>query len=300
MKLLLVGGSGFIGKSIIDAFNRGLLKKYNIKKIIILSRNPNILKKLPINLRNISLVRSNIGNIKKLPKFNYVIYLAENSTNKILGRIEQKNQKNNIDNFCSIVKNIKNVNILYCSSGAVNEYLKTKNTLSKYKKNYSKLKLYSENKIASLSKHKIKTSIARSYTFVGSWLPLNGHYAIGNFLYSAYKKKNITIKSNKNIIRSYMYADDMVNWLLTILKNSNQNCPIYNVGSDKKTNIIDVAKIIGKIFNKPVKIIFSKRKKTDNYVPNITKSKKDLKLKINYSLLESINLTINHINEKIN
>jgi len=300
MKLLLVGGTGFIGKSIIDAFNRGHLKKFQIKKIIILSRNPNILKKLPINLKNISLIKSNISKTKKLPKCNYAIYLAENSTNAILRHRDQLKHKNNINNFCSIVKKIKNIKILYCSSGSVYDYLKIKKGLSIYKKNYSKLKLYSENKIISLSKQKIKTSIARSFTFVGPWLPRNAHYAIGNFLQSAYKKKNITVKSNKNIIRSYMYADDMVSWLLTILKNSNHDCPIYNVGSDKKINIINVAKMIGRIFNKPVKITFSNREKTDSYVPNINRSKKDLKLKINYSLLESINLTINHINEKIN
>ena len=39
--------------------------------------------------------------------------------------------------------------------------------------------------------------------------------------------------------------------------------------------------------------------KIDKYVPNIEKTKNELELRINYDLIQSINLTINQINEKI-
>ena len=39
-KLTIIGGSGFFGKSFIDAFNFGLFKKIGIKKLIIICRNP--------------------------------------------------------------------------------------------------------------------------------------------------------------------------------------------------------------------------------------------------------------------
>ena len=39
MTLLIIGGTGFFGKSILDSFARGLLLKYEISKIIILSRS---------------------------------------------------------------------------------------------------------------------------------------------------------------------------------------------------------------------------------------------------------------------
>ncbi len=44
--LTIIGGSGFIGKSYIDAFNKGLFKKYKLKKINIVCRNPIKLKKI--------------------------------------------------------------------------------------------------------------------------------------------------------------------------------------------------------------------------------------------------------------
>jgi len=37
--LLIIGGTGFFGKSILDSFKRGLLSEFNISKIIILARN---------------------------------------------------------------------------------------------------------------------------------------------------------------------------------------------------------------------------------------------------------------------
>ena len=78
MNLLIVGGSGFIGKSFIDGFNRGILKKSNLNKIYILSRKPWILKKCKgLDLRNIKLIKGDINNIKRLPNCNIIIYAAQ-------------------------------------------------------------------------------------------------------------------------------------------------------------------------------------------------------------------------------
>ena len=41
MKLLLAGGTGFIGKSIIDSYVKKKLTKFKIKKIYIISRSGN-------------------------------------------------------------------------------------------------------------------------------------------------------------------------------------------------------------------------------------------------------------------
>ena len=44
-KLLVLGGSGFIGRSILDEFCSGKLKKFEINKLILVSRNITKLKK---------------------------------------------------------------------------------------------------------------------------------------------------------------------------------------------------------------------------------------------------------------
>ena len=43
-----------------------------------------------------------------------------------------------------------------------------------------------------------------------------------------------------------MHSDDLINWLITILRNSSEKCPIYNVGSDEKVSLNKLANLIGK------------------------------------------------------
>ena len=301
--LTIVGGSGFIGKSFIEAFNKGLLKNLKIKKLNIICRKPHFLKKIKnLNLKNIKLIKGDIKKIKSLPRCDIVIYSAETTKIKNYKNKKKitKNHKDSINNFCKIIKNKKKTKVLYISSGAIYNYLSNKINKfsnSKYKNIYSKLKIYSENQIKNLG---IKTSIARCFSFVGPWLPRTEHYAIGNFINDGLNKKFINVKENDTAMRSYMYSDDLVYWLAKIAINSKIKCPIYNVGSDQSISIKHLAVLIGKIFNKPIKSNKNKIKKTDRYIPNINKAKRELNLRINYNLMKSIILTINNLNEKAN
>ena len=304
MNLLIVGGSGFIGRSFIDGFNRGIFKKNNLNKIYILSRKPWILKKCKgLDLRNIKLIKGDISNIKRLPNCNIIIYAAQ-TTNIANYKIKKKLfnlSKKSINNFCSLVKNRKKVKILYLSSGSVYgvQYANVNKVseksicninykVSDYKYIYSKIKLYSENKIANLCKFGLSTSIARCFTLAGPWLPKNSHFAFGNFILDGFKKRNINIKSKYKIVRSYMYSDDLIYWLLKIAVSANQTCPIYNVGSDQAISLVKLAKIVGKIFNQSVKHKKINNNKIEKYVPSIDKAKKELNLKIKYNLKRSI------------
>jgi len=190
--LTIIGGSGFIGKSFIDSFNRGLLKKYLISKVTIICRNKFKTKhNKNLHLKNIKIVYQNICNMKRLPESDLYIYAAE--TTKIIDyknvKKITKDHKTAINNFCKLIKDHPSSKVLYLSSGAVEK--KYQNNLAKtYKKTYSLLKLYSENKIKLLKRNKICSSIARCYTFIGPMLPINEHFAVGNFLRDAkYKKK---------------------------------------------------------------------------------------------------------------
>jgi dTDP-glucose 4,6-dehydratase len=136
-------------------------------------------------------------------------------------------------------------------------------------------------------------AIARCFTFVGEFLPLNSYYIIGNFIKSILEKKNINIYSNYKIYRSYMYADDLVRWLLKILFNSNTKCKIYNVGSDNKVLLRKIADNLAKKYDLQVCSSKIYSDKVDCYVPNVNKAKKNLKLKNNYSSFQAIKKTLN-------
>ena len=72
-KLLILGGSGFIGSSIVDyAIDKKLLNN-KINKIYILSRNKKS-KKINNKYIKINYLRNNILDVKKLPTADYIIY----------------------------------------------------------------------------------------------------------------------------------------------------------------------------------------------------------------------------------
>ena len=95
-----------------------------------------------------------------------------------------------------------------------------------------------------------------------------------------------------------MHANDLSNWLLTILKNSNKLCPIYNIGSDKEIELKKLIKKIASKFGKKTKFKNYTTQKIDYYVPSIDRAQKDLKLKITINLNHSINSTIKNLYDK--
>jgi dTDP-glucose 4,6-dehydratase len=314
--LLLIGGTGFFGKSILKYFycHRNSLKK-KFTKIIILSRGRikvNFYKDLKKSFKIIK-INSNIMYIKKLPYADYVIYAA------ILKKY--KNDYKAVKRYLDLAKKYHSKSkILYVSSGAIygiqpksiigfkENYFKFNKKIQfnkSYKKEYSSIKLKNENLFKKFADRGRKVSIARCFSFVGEYLPQDSYYVVGNFIKSILYNKSIDIEANYQVLRTYMHEDDLVRWLLKILNYSNQDCPIYNVGSDDAISIHKLASILAKKYNLNKDFINARmtKKLFDKYIPNIHKARKELNLINNYSSVDAIIKTINLLiknNEKIN
>lgn len=310
--LLLFGGTGFIGQSILNYFLKNTPLKKKINKIVIVSRYPIKINKFYKDLKNnydVIKINSDISKLKKLPCVDYVIYAA------ILKNYNKDHEA--FVNYLNLAKKYHlNSKILYLSSGAIygvqkkikgfkENYLNFNkkinfNKKSKYKIKYSYIKLKNEELLKEFAKKfKIKASIARCFTFAGEYLPLTSQYVLGDIIKNILKNEDIRIKSNYKIIRSYMHSDDLVEWLLKIINNSNVDCPVYNVGSDDHISIHELATMLSKKYS--LNIDFKDKilnKKKDIYVPNIEKAKNELNLVNNFNSLDAIFNTINILKKK--
>ena len=296
-KLLILGGSGFVGSSIVDYGVDKKLIKNKINEIYVLSRS-NKTKQKKFKHIKITYINKSILNVKKIPQINYVIYCLKNKNIKI--------SNDYFNQFSKLLKTLKiRPNILFTSSGAVygKNTNKKKDTekkiiridsiedLNGYKKEYAKEKIFLEKKIKELGIRNYKVSIARCYTFIGKNIT-RYNYAISDLINDANNLTRIKLNSKINVYRSYMHSDDLANWLIKIVKNSNTKCPIYNVGSNKVINLKNLAKKIGLIANKKISVKTNKSKKFDYYVPSITKAYKKLNLKISINLNDALNSII--------
>lgn len=313
--LLIIGGTGFFGKSFLDSFRRGVLNKWGVDKIIAMARSADQLKITAPQLlsKNVELVNADVGLTDYLPSADYVIHAAASTDERnYVSRpeTERTNIEVGVYNYCRLAPKFHaNSKIVYVSSGAVYgvqspniPFLKEDSLslnledMSIHKRSYAKAKRNSEMAIKLLSEeHGLSTSIARCFSFVGPWLPRDQHFAIGNFLKNGIEGKTIHVKATSPVYRSYMYSDDLVNWLMSIAQNASSSCDVYNVGSDYEISIIDLAKLISRICSVSVSSEAVCSDVVDRYIPSIEKAKTSLGLELNTDLVECISYTINEV-----
>jgi dTDP-glucose 4,6-dehydratase len=311
--LIVIGGSGFFGKSILDFYGRGGLEKWNVKHLILAARDPDILKIECPNLlksNGVELLKLDITNCTQIPKAEFVIHAAASTDASNYVNFSEREKKNILigtDNFCNLAKkNLKDSKIIYVSSGAVygqqsenishiseNMALLPIESLPQNKRDYAAAKRDSELLIKKLEEYELRVSIARCFAFVGSWLPRNKHFAIGNFIESVKNKTPIIVNSNNLVLRSYMYADDLVEWLMEICLNSHIDCPIYNVGSEDEVSIQYIAKLFAEKYDLELKIPAKcKNNNVDRYIPSTKKARDELSLIQKINTKDAIEKTI--------
>lgn len=141
----------------------------------------------------------------------------------------------------------------------------------------------------------VRAKIARLFAFVGPYLPLDRHFAIGNFIRDAMNAATIEIGGDGTPVRSYLYAGDMTVWLWRILARG-ETGRAYNVGSERALSIRATAEAVAACVEPAASYVVRGTPKVnaapERYAPSTRRARTELGLDEWTRLDEAIRRTI--------
>jgi len=312
MNILITGGTGFFGKALLR--HHLFLAELDPKEITVLSRHPEqFLAAYPefSGHSSITFLKGDIQQRHSLPwdqTFTHVLHAATEST---IGPSLTPLQR-----YDQIVEGTRNILDLAVSTGArrflltssgaiygpqpadlaaIPEDWRGSPNLAKPSTAYGQAKRAAEHLCALIGEqHGLETVVARCFAFVGADLPLNVHFAIGNFIRDAFTADAICVSGDGTPLRTYLHQSDLAHWLFTLLERGRSG-EAYNVGSIEVISIADLAHLVRNILapEKAVRIIGQPAPGAarNRYVPDIHKAHQELGLSVSLSLAEAIRQT---------
>ena len=140
----------------------------------------------------------------------------------------------------------------------------------------------------------LEAVIARPFSFVGPHLPLDAHFAIGNFIGSSIRNTPIHIRGDGTPMRSWLYMADLAIWLWHLLLRGTPN-RAYNVGSEDAHTIAEAARFTTKILRPglPIQIDGTPNPAApmNCYVPSTARAREELHLAQTIPLDEALRRT---------
>lgn len=313
-RILLTGGTGFFGRALLRHWLSLATAGEAIPHVLVLSRDPAaFLRNSPIFSGHdwLDFHAGDILQPSSLPRalrFTHILHAAADSTlGPLLKPLERFNQiLDGTRNLLDLAVATGARRFLLTSSGAV--YGPQPPDLPALPEDWpggpvpdNPSNAYGMGKRAAehlcalyQDAHGLETVIARCFAFAGPDLPLDVHFAIGNFIRDALTQEVITVAGDGTPLRTYLDQADLAHWLLTLLEQARPG-EAYNVGSDEGVSIAQLAHLVRNLVapDKQVRILGQGQdaQGRNRYVPDISKARQELGLRVTIPLAESIHRT---------
>ncbi len=146
-------------------------------------------------------------------------------------------------------------------------------------------------------KEKVNARIARIFNTYGPKMRIDDQRMVVNFICQALKNEPITIYGNGKQTRSLCFIDDLVDGLYKLMTEKNTNQQVVNLGNPEEHTVLQYAQVIKKLTNSKSKIIFKEPLPIDDpekRQPDISKAKKLLNWQPKTNLEDGLKITINY------
>lgn len=312
-KLVVIGGTGFVGTWIAEmvaALNDEY--KFGIKLSLISRSTDQFASRLPhlANRADLHLIKSDVRQLGQFPAdTNWVIHAAANPDVRTHATNPLDTASIIVDGTMSVVRTAERLGqlrkLLYLSSGLVcgTQPASINGTAENAQGApapeasfiYPNAKRFAET-ICSAARvqSRIPVLVARPFSFIGPYQPLDTPWAQTTFLSDALRGNSIRVLGDGQVTRSYLYGSDAAYWFLKILVTG-QSGDVVNVGSPVGIALQDLAKEVAKNFEPSPEILLNTSPRsagrTTQLLPDTTHAMNDYGLSVFTSLDEAIRLT---------
>jgi len=294
-RILITGGTGFFGKTLLAEWKE---KPRPQSEVLILSRdsrgflahNPEF-QYLP----GISFIEGDVRNFSfPAGEFTSVIHVATPATTQIENTEMASIILDGTRHILEFCKSREVQKLLYISSGAVYGAMPPEMERMHESLHCKPVSCYGQSKLAAEKlclESGIACAIARCFAFVGEYLPLDRHFAIGNFIRNCLQNRPIVIQGDGSALRSYLYGKDLVEALWALLE-CKKPAAIVNIGSDQAISIRELAEVVRQCAKSEEEIVLHNAPDAQDsskaYIPDVTLARQLLKLREPTPLREAV------------
>lgn len=308
-KVLITGGSGFLGSHLSDRF---IAEGFQVIVMDNLSTgNANNISHLYGN-KNFKFINHDVTNyIHVEGDLDYVLHFA--SPASPIDYLEMPIQTLKVGSLGTHkalgLAKAKNATFVLASTSEVygdplvhpqtEDYWGNVNPIG-YRGVYDEAKRFAEAMTMAYQRHHgVDTRIVRIFNTYGSRMRLDDGRALPTFMRQALQGKDLTVFGEGSQTRSFTYVDDLVEGIYRLAMSDELN-PV-NIGNPEEISILEFAKEVIELVGSPSKIVYKELPKDDPQVrkPDITKAKEVLKWEPQVERKEGLHKTVRYFERKL-